>query len=172
MVGGGPEGSAFPTVEHILQHEGNPGTLEEILANAFHERACVVTIKVKSGDYKVGLDWEHCKWMQLCVLSWKASEVNRQYDRDWDCLLVAFHRLCPTTVEWWERYLHPLKFHECEWKNLAQALCDYVIYEKGYRMTEAVDAETLKWPPARDYVPFKVKLEWYKKHTNFRVPEE
>ena len=55
---------------------------------------------------------------------------------------------------------------------MAQALCDYVIYEKGYRRSEAVDAEILKWPPARDYVPFKVKLEWYKKYTNFRVPEE
>ena len=86
--------------------------------------------------------------------------------------LLVFALFGATTIEWWDRYMWPLKFEECEWKNLPQALCDFVIYEQGYRMTEAENAEVLRWPPPNHYTPFKEKLEWHVEHTHFKIPRE
>ena len=65
----------------------------------------------------------------------------------------------------------PLKFHECDWKNLPFALIEYLTYEKGYRWADAEDSEVVCWPAPDGYVPLEQKIAWYVTHTNFRVPD-
>ena len=80
----------------------------------------MVTCKTDDGDFSPPLAWEDCKWMALCGLTWQAKEVPRQYGRSWGCILVPLSRFCSTAIEWWDKYMYPLKFEECPWKDWAR----------------------------------------------------
>ena len=84
LPGGAPEGSAFPSIEHLLQREGCVQAIMDVLGQAFFERAVVVTYKTKDGEHALPLAWEDCTWKQLCALAWQAKEVPRQTERHAD----------------------------------------------------------------------------------------